>query len=221
MVTWLNLLRDHGVPKDIRRLIYAKLDRWDKEFVKSAHNSKYPLVLLDDLVDACAKKGHLSLIQWMQITVGLVFQDGHGVRTAFGPNCKWAIAHGAADGGSLPVLQWVHEQGWSWPLDTIFWIVRSGRLDILQWFVENVHRNWKRSDAWKYAQTHKHYHILQWMIVNGLDAGSYDMSGYAAAYGDLTSLEWLKAHHYLDTSVAEWSARQWNQWKVLDWLTTL
>ena len=57
--TWLNL-GVHGLYRDVRKLIYTKLDAFDRALVEAAHMSNRTVTLDEAFARKCAKRGHLG-----------------------------------------------------------------------------------------------------------------------------------------------------------------
>ena len=60
--SWLNLAQ-FGLYRDLRKLIYAKLEPFDRALVRAAHHIK-PVKLDEHFAASCARRGYLSLLQW-------------------------------------------------------------------------------------------------------------------------------------------------------------
>ena len=52
----------HGLYRDVRKLIYAKLDAFDRALVEQAHMSSRAVTLDEGFAFECARRGHLSLL---------------------------------------------------------------------------------------------------------------------------------------------------------------
>ena len=121
-VSFLNL---HLLPKDVRKLIYAKLDIHDIELVLCTHGSKEP-VLNVDFSCYCAGKGYLDLLIW-----------------AIGNGCPWdeyACTY-AAMKGHLEVLKWFRANGSRCNEKAFIAVAGGGHLEVVKWLVDN-HRPW-------------------------------------------------------------------------------
>ncbi len=67
-VTWLNL-KAFGIYRDVRKLIYMRLDPFDFAMVEAAHFSQREVKLREVKLDEkfasnCAARGYLTLLQW-------------------------------------------------------------------------------------------------------------------------------------------------------------
>ena len=61
--SWLNL-GVHGLYRDVRKLIYSKLDAFDLALVEQAHMSSRKVKLDTVFARECASRGYLGLLQW-------------------------------------------------------------------------------------------------------------------------------------------------------------
>ena len=136
------------LPKDIRKLIYAKLDKYDIKLILKAHGSKEPI--LDGISWHCAKNGHLELLKW--------------ARDNNCPYDVWVCA-GAAMNGHLEVLKYLHENGYEWDAWACTRAAKNGHLEILKY----LHANgclWDKSECVLLATQNDHQHIIDWLNAN-------------------------------------------------------
>ena len=161
------------LPKDVRKLIYAKLDKYDIKLILSAHGSKEPILTVELSVH-CAKNGHLELLKWARDN-----------------NCPWdAWSHmRAAMNGHLEILKYLHENGcprdarscisvaYNGHLEALIWLLANGypryaytcvaaavggRLEVLKWLIDNG-CPLDKSECTKYATDNKQQHIVDWL----------------------------------------------------------
>ena len=109
------------LPKDVRKLIYAKLDKYDIELVLRAHGSKRPILTVK-FSHYCAKNGYLDLLIWA-ISNGCQ-QDAY--------TCTLAAA-----GGHLEVLIWLHDNGCPCESRIYKRAAFNGHLEVLKWLYDN------------------------------------------------------------------------------------
>ena len=142
--TWLNL-GVHGLYRDVRKLIYTKLDAFDRALVEAAHMSNRTVTLDEAFARKCAKRGHLGLLQWARAN-----------------GCRWnaRTCANAAAGGHLHVLQWARESGCPWGSWTCTKAAENGHLEVLQWAREEgcPWDEWTCSSAAKNGDLK----VLQW-----------------------------------------------------------
>ena len=86
--TYLNL-HIYCVPRDVRKLIYARLSPTEKEVIRCAHNSKRIPVLPHTFVYEVTKNGYIELLKWANVPTTRPHQWNAGVCCA------------AAEGGQL------------------------------------------------------------------------------------------------------------------------
>jgi hypothetical protein len=192
--------------KDVRKLIYAKLDEWDRALVKAAHgfgSTDVQSIYRDvEFQQNCAFKGYLSLLQHIGDKISV--NPGICAAAAKGGNLhvlQWARKNGcpwdnrtcsyAAGGGYLHVVQWARENVCPWDEATCEYAAVSGHLNVLQWARENG-CPW---DKWTCsgAALRGHLHVLQWARVNGCPWNELTCA-YAARYGHLHVLHWARAN---------------------------
>jgi hypothetical protein len=111
--SWLNLAQ-LGLYRDLRKLVYAKLEPFDRALVEATHLHK-PLTLYEPFAAHCAMHGYFKLLRWARAN-----------------GCRWneGTFAAAADGGHLNVLQWLHEQGCPWSSDVCSNAAAVGHFDV-------------------------------------------------------------------------------------------
>jgi hypothetical protein len=109
--SWLNLAQ-LGLYRDLRKLVYAKLEAYDRALVKAAHLHT-PVKLDGRFAAFCAGRGHLALLQWAR-------EQG----------CSWneGSCRQAARGGHVAMLRWLREQGCPWDEETCSAAAAGGHL---------------------------------------------------------------------------------------------
>jgi hypothetical protein len=181
-VSWLNL--HHWIPqRDVRKLIYKKLDFLDRfmtEWAHSGHRSLFGICF----AEACAKRGYLQLLQWARNNKYSYYQDRN--------MCLYAGEH-----GHLHVMEWLRTpEGGNWSWDCVDWILLprkghlhvlkalhanginfttehtcmlaaafGGHLEVLQW-LRSIGCHWNAS-VLKIAKKYKHWEVLSWATENG------------------------------------------------------
>lgn len=88
---------------------------------------------------------------------------------------KWAESSGyamfaspcdAAKNGNLEMLEWIHENGDSWEIETVYMTCKcaivAGHLHILKWMLEQDYKL-SRDSLWKAAR-YGHQHIVEWLV---------------------------------------------------------
>ena len=115
----LNLHR--YLPKDVRKLIYAKLDKYDIKLILKAHGSKEPILIVE-LSLHCVKNGHLELLKW-----------------ARNKKCPWSVraCKLAAKNGHLEVLKYLHDNNCPWNANACRHAAENGHLEVLKYLHDN------------------------------------------------------------------------------------
>jgi hypothetical protein len=147
--SWLNLAQ-LGLYRDLRKLVYKKLEPFDWVMAEAAHLHK-PVKLDNDFARCCARRGHLALLQWARENGCSPFNELVCVAAGEGGHlhvlqwlreqgCPWnkGTCNKAAGGGHFEVLKWAHENFCPWDSDTCAFAAKIGRLDILQWARERL-----------------------------------------------------------------------------------
>lgn len=129
IVSYLNL---HEVipSRDIRKMIYAYLDKDDREMVKCAHNAKREKG--KKFFVACAAKGILSLLEEHKTTLDELISNAK-----VWDRYEITMAQAASKSGQLSVLKWL-QQNYSkkyfvsWCIDAA---LRSGQQRVIEYFM--------------------------------------------------------------------------------------
>jgi len=133
-VTWLSLGQaPFSLCKDLRSLVYSKLNNLDKYMVRMAHHPACvpPQSSHLDVMLSCVTKGHVELLDWFWKTVVL------SSKSTRNPSSYDFVWHMAAARGNMSLLEWAHRA--SIPLeDNVPGVAaRHGRLDALRWLIEH------------------------------------------------------------------------------------
>ncbi len=154
-VSWLNL-HLHIPQRDVRKLIYAKLDLCDRMMVEMAHNTKKTF---NDMYDWCAlfaRRGYRKLIEF------------HLVQCPWnGPLESYVYVLEAGIGGHLELVKWLVAMGCGFrEMDVGWFIAEQGHLHVLQWLYK---QGWCCFDdvTCAYAAVGGHIHVLEWLLDKG------------------------------------------------------
>ena len=132
-----------------------------------------------------AALGCLSALQRLHRGGRLYYQEHLGWAAAAYP-CQ-----GAARGGHLEVLQWLHANGCPLGANTCMYAARGGHLEVLQWLCANG-CPWGGSTCEEAAEG-GHLWVLQWARANGCPWDKLTCAR-AAERGHLVMLQWLRAN---------------------------
>jgi len=196
--------------RDLRQLLYAKLDHWDRELVKLAHGPS----ILDDrprftrvFEDVrfqrwCARRGYIALLEHI---------------THWPSKDTRELYRYAAIGGNVNVLQWLKDKGTPFPdRDSLACTEAAGggHLSALKWLLENGSYCLGKF-VFKAAARNGHLHVLQWLVANG-----YMMPRYigldAAAGGHLCVLQWLHTNDEMNYCACP-NAAEHGHLHILQW----
>jgi hypothetical protein len=126
-------LRKAGVPRDLRRFLYDKLDNLDYRIIRIAHGARWLLdsTRLKLMPEWCARKGHLELLVyfWTMLDEPDTWQLW---RHSDHPICEAAAEH-----GHLHILQWAKLSGLRVGIASTALMARYGHIAALTWAVES------------------------------------------------------------------------------------
>ena len=137
------------LPKDIRKLIYAKLDKYDIDLILNAHGSKKPIPDIE-LSSHCAENGHLVVLKYLHDNgcpssvnaCALASYNGHleVLKYLHANGCRWTTnaCTYAARNGHLELLIWLHVNGCPWDESAFALAAQKGHLEVLIWMHDNV-----------------------------------------------------------------------------------
>jgi hypothetical protein len=193
-VSWFNL--HHFIPiRDVRKLIYTKLDGGDRIAVSMAHNSTIVFDSSTVFSCHCAKHGYIELLQW--------------ARTR---GCQWdeLTIRIAAQYGRYELFTWMYME--KCPVDlnqTINAAVCGGHIRIIAWLVD-IGITFNNRTVFRHATRRGHTNIMQWFHDRG-SLTSHDYRGCmcrSAHLGQLASFIWCMKYVTIPpSSVLEWAER--------------
>lgn len=138
--------------------------------------------LLQHMGHQAAKCGHVVVLEWLREHAGYAFST--------------LTCAGAAMGGQLPTLKWLHSQGCPWDHLTCNNAAKGGHLELLQWAV--IEKAPTNSDTYVAAAEGGQLEILKWMAEQVLvnpnpipSAPDRRAVGMAAQKGNVEMLQWL------------------------------
>jgi len=102
-VSWLNL-HVHGIPRDVRKIIYGKLEPVDRMMVEIAHTPVYAFLFCDPAFGLvvsvyCAKHGYETLLRWW---------------ISIGGDVSWKAMNLAAGYGRVEIMEMIRV-AYIWP----------------------------------------------------------------------------------------------------------
>jgi hypothetical protein len=190
--SWLNL-REYGVCKDVRKIIYSQLSYGDRFMVEIAHGTKVVSGVLshdvsDSICQHCGKNGYLDLLEWFLSKAGRL--------------CWCAFREGVRN-GHLPIVKLVF---WARHdiLDNGCWrgaysmssahvdAAKGGHLHELE-YLHEVTRVWHPTEyVASYAALNGHLHVLKWLSVRqSAFPFPLNLLDLAATNGKLNTVAWL------------------------------
>jgi hypothetical protein len=235
----MSTLFDPLIPiKDLRNLVFDKLEPWDMKLVQLAQCShktrpaKSAHVFGSGFFQLwCADRGHLQLLK----------HNEHLLPTG---TC---LGHHAAAGGHIHVLQWLKDKGF--PLDATMyqWAAMGGHTHVLEWIKAMVcpldRKDQRSPDSaaehgclpamqWlvqngscpdertcQIAACGGHLHVLEWLVANNCPV-DHTISMDVARSGQLHVVQWLHTKGQLVSGVCEYAAER-GQLHVLQWLKSV
>jgi hypothetical protein len=211
MNSLLNL--SHVLPiKDLRNLMFDKLDHWDRELVMPAHagpTNQLRVFRNKNFQRWCARLGHIALLKYIKPHVykctELCAAAAYGGRlhvitwlVSIGCPIDYSLFPSAAIGGNVEVLEWL-KYGLADPGDFEGFATENaaactnaaefGHLPAIHWLMQHGF-HWDEQTCHEAAQ-HGHLHVLQWIVDNGCPITLSVAATYAARRGHLHVLQWL------------------------------
>ena len=129
-----------------------------------------------EYVASALSKGHLPFAQW-------VLEDVEPM-----PDDTYMFF--AARSGSLALVEWVDEMGWSVDQNTMLSAAGSGSIELLQWLVDRGIA--PTSEAMIMAAREGHIHVLEWLMAKGCECTS-DLLTVAVQNSKVNVVAWLFA----------------------------
>ena len=116
---WLGL-KPRIPQRDVRKLVWKLLAKFDYSVIRVAHNLTFTPPFNGQFEAHCARHGHLKLLQWAR---------------SKGASLTETTCALAAHGGYLELLQWARSQvpPIPWNSLTCSYAARGGFLEVLQW----------------------------------------------------------------------------------------
>ena len=165
--------------KDLRKLLYAKLDPYDRFLVMVAHG--HPVGSLYDSFDFqmwCAQHGYLSLMpvsiptsHIARIVEHAVINGQTNIVHQFRYSLTRCMSHVAAWAGQLEILQMMKNSTVGMYIDGCLCVAASrGHLHVLRWLVETTTTAVKPQCidiAFDSAMEHGQTHIVDWLLDSG------------------------------------------------------
>ena len=106
---------------------------------------------------------------------------------------SYRVAEGAAYGGHLELLKYLHEKKWKVGNDAVFAAARNGHLECFKYLIEEVNLGHRGCDTT--AAANGHLNILQYFVDRDFVKDN-DPCEFAACYGQLETLKFLRSQTY-------------------------
>jgi len=211
---WLDLKRllpSHMGGRDMRRLVYAKLDRFDRIMVEVAYSGELDPHSYYEIQVECACRGYPSILAYLftpQQCPGdrlTKYASKHGQINVL----AWLLEHKildtykvcptAAKHGHTHVLEWARAQGLPWDEHTCIQAARAGHLETLVYALDHGCK-WDMStclNAAFEAPAHVHfvYRPLEYQSPDGVKVivDSALRINCKEAFGHVCTFQWLWA----------------------------
>jgi len=180
--SWLNL--HLWIPqRDVRKIIYGLLNKYDRIMVECAHLSHLKIQKMagHKIAKQCAKRGYLSLFKWVVGRSGCKVTDGHFLI--------------AVENGQTSVVEYIlivrkpHLQSYYCEV-----AARCGHLSVLK-LLNRYDCPWYPIIVCSCAALNGHAHILDWLLSIGIEI-SVSEYGYQRCVekGHTAVLKWLENH---------------------------
>ena len=164
--------------KDVKRLIYKKLNVYDIMMIKMAHRNLYTcsIIYYPGFANHCAMHGYYTLYQWALKhweNFGFNHITEYFIAHAHAHNITWDVDHDydgwhpnicnmAADFGHVAVLQWAASNGYVCDKETCIRATMHGHINILEWM--RVHKYKLYDNIFYHAAAKGHLNVLQWVF---------------------------------------------------------
>ncbi len=132
---WQELLaKDNRLRSQILRNHRSQIEKLKNVFPETPYNNRQKI----SLAAFAAAKGYIAVLKWMN-QLGLQKRNSQINDYMFDVRIfnSSQVSIAAAFGGHLPVLQWVHANGFPWDESTCVAAATSGHLAVLQWAHDN------------------------------------------------------------------------------------
>lgn len=218
------------LPKDVRKIIYAKLEENDIRLILNAHGSKKEPIPTLILSYHCARNGYLKLMKWVVArgfkwnveTCTCAAENGRlelliWLHANNCPSSKMDVRY-AAKNGHLEVMIWLHENVCRWDERTYAYAAKGGQLEILKYLRANMCP--QDAKACALAAKNGNLEVLIWLRANGCPWDE-DACANAVKNGHLEVLKWLRAYGCpFDLLKCKKYANENERHNVIDWLNT-
>jgi len=181
-------------------------------------------------INAAAKRGHLSFLEWTHNTCGPWGVTAHyaclkAANSKHWDTLRWLRGNGfrcddrlcepAVLSGCIDLLDWTLAQGVWWNPLLAPLVAQSGDLAMLQWLVQHGHR--LDGEMARAAASSGHLPVLEWVCACGFDLKATTFSD-AAEHGEIDMLRWLLANRCpWDATVCAAAAAR-GRLDILQWL---
>lgn len=190
--------------KDVKRLIYKKLNTYDIMMTKMAHTNLYTcsIIYYPGFARHCARHGYYTLYQWaLKHLNGFGFNHITEYLTAYTytHDITWDVSH--------------DYHGWHPNICNM--AAKFGHVTVLQWAVSNGYTCDKETSL--EAAMHGHVDVLEWMRVRKYRL-DHDIFNYTAASGQLNVLQWLCKYYNGKKAFICPIARQCGHVHIIQWM---
>lgn len=162
-----------GFSKDVRKIIWRKLHKYDKEFLLCAVNPKKIVIGSIGLLGYCAFCGYLDLLKLYLI-----------------PSYFPIVSKNA----QCNVLEYIKEHGYVVTQNDFIDSILYGNLDVVKWYLKNGIVIEESYDFWTSFKSHN-LHVLVWLVENGYVIDLIALHWFAEYYGEIEISDWIRGSH--------------------------
>lgn len=202
--------------RDVRKMIWRHLNKWDREMILYAHNSSKRFEYSRDILAHFFVNGCLNVVKWMR-------EHYVGRRRAlFEYDCSIYVRNAILNGHPKMFHLAVQRFGVVPCQDHLNAFAKVGRLDMLIWFQKH-HRSLFGGSTLSYAMEGGHLDVIQWILNIEPVCSEYCVMSFASDAASLDTIKWLmtqkKFQADFDKDYMCRRAAERGTFDILEWLS--
>lgn len=207
-------LNRHLSDRNVRKLVWRYLDKYDRLMIRIAHGAAVKLKWLLGLSKHCASHGYLGLLKWTYREGLLVDKlcPGKAARHGHLPTLQWLckvcdfdaydVCFMAAKGGHVHVMEYCYEKTCV-DMFTAGVAAKNGHIEMLDWLDK---KDCSLVQVAYWAAEGGRVNVLEWAHTRGL---RFDISVLcnAVSSGQVCAVQWLLDHGHSNSAVTTLAAK--------------